>query len=156
LWWGAIQHVLMPRFLFPNKPAIHDSYRTRFYTRLHVAGPEEGTSVGIGYMGESYVDFGPVGMFTPIFLLGLFYGFIYRWFVQYYELKVIGFAIVTSIIIFGASALEVTNTKLVGGNLMCLIILGVFAKFGGHTLWKHITDASMPPSSYSRPVSSSV
>src|SRR5204863_1677188 len=61
LWLGTVNHVLMPRFLFPNKPAIHDSERTRYYTGIKVAGPEEGTSIGIGYMAESYVDFGPVG-----------------------------------------------------------------------------------------------
>ncbi len=71
----------MPRFLFPDKPVLDDSERTRTYTGMNVAGMEQGTSIGIGYIGESYVDFGPVKMFAPIFLLGLLYGLIYRFFV---------------------------------------------------------------------------
>src|SRR5204863_3861183 len=109
LWLGTVNHVLMPRFLFPNKPAIHDSERTRYYTGIKVAGPEEGTSIGIGYMAESYVDFGPVGMFVPILFLGMLYGLIYRFFVHRYPVKVVGFAMATSVLIFRAYNLETSN-----------------------------------------------
>lgn len=135
LWWGTIQHVLMPRFLFPNKPALDDSARTNYYTGARVAGAEEGTSIGIGYIGESYIDFGPIGMFLPILLLGLFYGFIYRFFVHRAPVKVIGLALATSILIFGAYNLETSNIKLVGGNLTSLLVMGLFLKLGGWWFW---------------------
>jgi len=139
LWLGAIKHVLMPRFLFPNKPALDDSARASYYTGIEVAGVEEGTSIGIGYMGESYIDFGPIGMFAPILCLGLFYGLIYRFFVSHHPVKVLGFAMATAILIFGAYTIETSNVKLVGGNLMSFIVIGSFARFGAPFLWPAIT-----------------
>src|SRR4029077_6417558 len=70
LWRGSVVHMFMPRVLFPEKPILDDSERTRTYTGMNVAGSEQDTSIGIGYVGESYIDFGPIGMFIPIFLLG--------------------------------------------------------------------------------------
>ncbi|MEO7297108.1 MAG: hypothetical protein ABI042_00880 [Verrucomicrobiota bacterium] len=139
LWGGAIKHVLMPRFLFPNKATIEDSERTAFYTGRQVAGAEEGTSIGIGYFAESYIDFGPIGMFVPIFGLGLFYGWIYRFFALQQPVKVIGFSLATAILMLGASSIETSNIKLVGGNLSALLVLGLAAKFGRGWLWEMIT-----------------
>ena len=141
---GAIKHVLLPRFLFPNKPALDDSARASYYTGIEVAGVEEGTSIGIGYMGESYIDFGPIGMFVPILCLGLFYGLIYRFFVNHHPVKVVGFAMATAILIFGAYTIETSNVKLFGGNLMSLIVIGFFAKFGAPFLWPLITAQRTP------------
>jgi hypothetical protein len=139
LWLGAVKHVLMPRFLFPNKAVLDDSARASYYTGSEVAGAEEGTSIGIGYMGESYIDFGQIGMFAPIFLLGLFYGFIYRFFVNNHPVKVLGFAMATAILIFGAYTIETSNVKLIGGNLMGLIVMGLSANLAGAWLWRQIT-----------------
>lgn len=139
LWSGAVKHVLMPRFLFPNKAALDDSARASYYTGVEVAGADQGTSIGIGYMGESYIDFGPIGMFAPILFLGLFYGFIYRFFVYHHPVKVLGFAMATAILIFGAYTIETSNVKLIGGNLMGLIVMGLFAKVAGAWLWRQIT-----------------
>jgi len=146
LWFGAIKHVLTPRFLFPNKPAINDSERTSYYSGVVVAGEEQGTSISIGYMGESYIDFGPRWMFAPVFLLGLFYGGIYRYFVHHQRHRVLGFAMASAILTFGAYTIETSNIKLVGGNLMSLIVIGLFTKFAGEWLWRTITktDAAFP------------
>ncbi len=115
LWGGSVMHVLTPRFLFPDKPALDDSERTRLYTGVQVAGTETGTSIGIGYVGESYVDYGPVGMFAPIFLLGLFYGLINRFFIARTKYKLLGAALAVSVLIFNAYEIETSNIKLVGG-----------------------------------------
>ncbi len=139
LWLGAIKHVFMPRLFFPDKPAIHDSERTTYYTGVLVAGAEQGTSVSIGYMGESYIDFGRVGMFAPILLLGVFYGLIYRFFVDLQPVKVLGLAMATAILTFATYTIETSNIKLVGGNVMGLLVMGTFALFGGKMLWKLIT-----------------
>jgi hypothetical protein len=138
LWMEAFEHVLMPRFLFPDKAALDDSVRTSHYTGLQVAGQESGSSIGIGYIGESYVDFGKAGMFAPIFLLGVFFGLIYRYFTRYRH-ATLGFAMGTAILIFGACELETSNVKLFGGNLMSFAVLAVFARFGGEWLWYLIT-----------------
>jgi len=126
LWLGALDHVFKPRILFPNKAALDDSARASLYTGMEVAGTERGTSIGIGYMAESYVDFGPVFMFLPIFLLGAFYGFIYRQFVIRSRYALIGCGIATAILVFGGNAIETSNIKIVGGNVMALLVLGGF------------------------------
>ena len=130
LWLDAVKHVFMPRAFFPEKGIIDDSARTTYYTGVVVAGMEQGTSISIGYMGESYIDFGPIGMFLPIFLLGLLYGFIYRLFVKYARYKIIGFATATSVLLFAAYNFETSNVKILGGMLSCAIITGVFIWLG--------------------------
>jgi hypothetical protein len=141
LWWGAIKHVLMPRLFFPNKASINDSDRTSYYTGVMVAGEESGTSISIGYMGESYIDFGMIGMFIPVLLLGMFYGGVYRYFAQGRRLILLGFAIATTILVFGAYSLETSNIKVLGGNLTALIVFGLFAWLGAPLVWRWITSA---------------
>jgi hypothetical protein len=138
LWFGAIKHALMPRLLFPNKPSLDDSAETEIYTGLHVAGMEQGTSISIGYIGESYIDFGRVGMFVPIFLAGLFFGGIYRFFSRYRH-AVIGLAVATSILLFGVYQIEMSCTKMVGGNVVILLVMGLFIWLFGTPLWRLIT-----------------
>ena len=93
---------------------------------MTVAGVEQGTSIGIGYMAESYVDFGPVLMFLPILLLGVFYGLIYRLFVINSRYVLLGCGIATAILVFGGNAIETSNVKLIGGNVTALLVLGAF------------------------------
>src|SRR5205823_12744106 len=121
-------HVFTPRFLFPDKPALDDSERTRLYTGLQVAGMEAGTSIGIGYVGESYVDYGPLGMFAPIFLLGALYGLINRFFVTRTRYKLLGSALAVSILVFNAYEIETSNIKLVGGVIAAALVAIVIYK----------------------------
>ena len=74
LWKEALLHVLMPRVLFPDKPELADSERTNEFSGSTFAGADAGTSIGIGYVGESYIDFGVPGMFVPIFIIGFLLG----------------------------------------------------------------------------------
>ena len=134
LWAGSVMHVLTPRLLFPDKPALDDSERTRLYTGVQVSGTESGTSIGIGYVGESYIDFGPVWMFVPIFLLGLIYGVINRVFVNRTRYKLIGSALAVSVLIFNAYAIETSNIKLVGGVVAAALVAGVLYKLLGATI----------------------
>ena len=127
-------HVLTPRFLFPDKPALDDSERTRLYTGVQVAGTETGTSIGIGYVGESYVDYGPVGMFAPIFLLGLFYGLINRFFLTRTKYKILGAALAVSVLIFNAYEIETSNIKLVGGVVSVALVSVVIYNLCGRTI----------------------
>lgn len=150
LWFEAIKHTFMPRLFFPDKPVIDDSERTSHYTGVYVAGIEDGTSISIGYMGESYIDFGIPGMFVPIFCLGLFYGWIYRLFTSQRKYLVLGFAVATSILVFGAYNLETSNIKLVGGNVNSLLAVGVVVRFLGPTFWKMVTTRSVNLRSHRR------
>jgi hypothetical protein len=126
LWWGTLKHTFMPRLFFPNKPTLDDSERTMLYTGIMVSGAEQGTSIGIGYVGESYIDFGPVGMFGPIFLLGCFYGGIYRVFALHSRYALLGNAVAAAILVFGAYTIETSNIKLVGTNVTAALVLGGF------------------------------
>ncbi|MGH7192692.1 MAG: hypothetical protein ACREJM_04055, partial [Candidatus Saccharimonadales bacterium] len=135
LWLDAIKHVCMPRALFPNKRVVNDSERTNRFTSRNVAGADQGTSISIGYMGESYIDFGPVGMFVPIFLLGIYYGWIYRWFVRRAANPLLGMAIATSLLLFSAHLLESSNVKIVGGAMAGLLMLAVLQAIAGARFW---------------------
>jgi hypothetical protein len=135
LWFGAIKHVFMPRALFPEKKVTDDSARTNRFTFRNVAGADKGTSIGIGYMGESYIDFGPIGMFVPIFLLGVYSGWLYRWFVRRAANPLLGMAVATALLLFSAPLLETSNVKLVGGFTAGFLELAVLQAIVGTRFW---------------------
>jgi hypothetical protein len=74
----ALEHVLKPRILFPDKKLIYDSDLTSKYTGITFAGRDQGVSFSLGYVPEAYIDFGPVYMFIPIFFFGLLFGWMYK------------------------------------------------------------------------------
>ncbi len=124
-WGAAVRHILTPRIFFPDKPPIiSDSEVTRRYTGLYVAGEESGTSISLGYMGESYVDFGPYFMFVPVFLIGLWRGLMYRFFVRREDLRLVGYAFTVGLFV-STYQLEVATGKLLGGVLMRFIVLAL-------------------------------
>ena len=122
LWGDTLKRIVMPRLLFPEKSKIDDSDRTNMYTGARVAGTEASTSIGIGYMAESYIDFGPIYMFVPILLLGVFYGLIYRYFIIRKDFRLIGFALGTAILLNVHQDFAASNAKIVGGVVTALIV----------------------------------
>lgn len=140
LWGAAVKHVSMPRILFPNKPPIvSDSEITNRYTGLLVAGQDEGTSFSIGYMAESFVDFGPWLMFFPIFLSGLVRGWMYRYYVRVHEfsqvegIQLLGYGF--AIALFSRwYTLEAATGKLLGAVLMQFIVLTLLFRFVGPSI----------------------
>ena len=127
LWGGAVRHVLQPRVLFPDKPVLpSDTELTEKYTGLHVA--DTGTSVSLGYMGESYVDFGAVGMLVPVFLLGAVWGLIYAYFVGKARYALVGYAFATALLV-QAYQFEIASIKLLGGILAKFIVLALLLRF---------------------------
>jgi hypothetical protein len=131
LWADALARVFMPRVLFPEKTMLDDSERTRTYTGANVAGMESSTSIGIGYFGESYIDFGPIFMFVPLFLLGVFYGLINRLFITRTRYKLLGCAFAVAVLIFNAYEIESSNAKLIGGTVsVALASVAMYALIG--------------------------
>ncbi|MCS3657977.1 hypothetical protein GGQ11_002778 [Salinibacter ruber] len=129
LWGQAVQHVLMPRLLFPGKAILpSDSELTMKYTGIHFASGAQGTSVSMGYMAESYIDFGRYGMYFPILLLGAGWGAIYCFFVSRATINVIGHGFATAVL-FNASRFEMTSLKLVGGVLTAFIVLALIQTY---------------------------
>jgi hypothetical protein len=131
LWLGAIKHVVQPRLLFPKKDVTNDSMRTRKYTGIRVAGSEgEGTSIGLGYFAESYVDFGIPGMFVPIFILGSILGFLYRFVVEKSRMPLLGVSVVTAILFNIHQAFEASNIKIFGSFVThCVVLLPSYFLF---------------------------
>lgn len=121
LWQDAILRPFMPRLFFPNKARIDDSERTNYYTGLGVYGTDRGTSISIGYMAESYIDFGSVGMMLPIFVLGLGLGFFYRCMLRIDPRRaLLGMALATATIL-EVTFFEMTNAKMVGALVVTIM-----------------------------------
>jgi hypothetical protein len=130
MWGGALRHIFMPRLLFPDKPVLlNDSEITGHYTGLRFGGASEGTTVSIGYVAESYIDFGAYWMFIPILGLGFLWGTIYRFFLsrgKTSQLMGYGLAVV---VLLGALTFEITFTKLLGGVITSFLVAFVVQKF---------------------------
>lgn len=129
LWWDAIIRPFMPRLLFPDKTAIDESMRASEYTTRIISGWDQGTQISLGYIADSYIDFGPWLMMLPILSIGWFVGRFYRWMVS---LKSCGSAIGAGLgtaVVFQMSSIEISNTKLFGGLIVSMLMSWVVAKW---------------------------
>lgn len=126
LWLDAMTRPFMPRLFFPDKALIIDSDRTTKYSGITVSGFDEGTSISIGYMGESYIDFGMAGMMLVIFAFGLSLGRVYRWLVNGVRSRgLLGISLAAAILI-QTSLLESSITSLFGGFVATLLVAWLF------------------------------
>jgi hypothetical protein len=123
---AAVQHVLMPRALFPDKEALDDSLVTTALTGEEIG---EGTSIGVGYMAEAHVDFGFPGMLLPIFLLGAMMGAGAHYFMTRAAPLVIRQAFAAASL-FSAFHYEWNIDKALGGYLVGFIALALALRFG--------------------------
>lgn len=129
IWWDALIRPFMPRIFFPDKSAINDSDRTIEFTGIRVGTADEGASVSIGYMGEAYIDFGPLGMMVPIFFLGWGLGIFYRWISNYPSTRgLLGMGLATAIL-YPAAQFETSITKLIGGLVVTMLICWIVARW---------------------------
>lgn len=130
LWGGALQHIFMPRLFFPNKPPLpNDSERTNYYTGLYMAGETQGTSVSMGYVAESYIDFGKYGMFAPVLALGMLLGWFYRFFLTRKNIPVfIGYGLVVTVLL-ETYMFETTAIKFLGGTVTAFLVAYVLQRF---------------------------
>ena len=148
VWFNSIRHVFTPRIFFPNKPRLRsDSELTMQYTGLYLASDDQGTSISLGYMVESYIDFGYSGMFFPIFVLGLFWGYMYYYFMTRAKSTLLGFAFATALLL-GAYQFEMASIKLLGGIMVKFIVLALVVHFlqDRIALWLHgHPEPAMPP-----------
>jgi hypothetical protein len=130
LIWRAVQHIAMPRVLFPDKRAPgSESELVRKYSGVHVAGEESGTSIAFGYAAESYVDFGLPVMFVPVLVWGIFLGMSYhflRYLIRHDELRV---PLLVVVFWMALSQFERSWAKTMGLTGTLLIYLGLFTYF---------------------------
>ncbi len=125
LWGEAVASVFMPRIFFPKKMAFNDSDRTNEFSGIRVADANEGTSIGIGYVGESYIDFGFFGMFIPIGLVGLLTGWFYSILIRVDAGRLFGMASSAALLLASQMLLETSNAKMVGSLVSSFLVLRV-------------------------------
>lgn len=128
LWFDAITKIFTPRILFPNKPIIDDSEKTRKYTGHDFAGAEKGTSISLGYVTESYIDFGPIFMFVPLFLFGMVIGWVYSFILTNSYNQLIGYACAIPLF-FQLYTFELALDKEVGALIAYFIVYLIVRKF---------------------------
>ncbi|GAA4854107.1 hypothetical protein GCM10023332_01700 [Luteimonas vadosa] len=144
LWAEALARPFMPRLLFPDKAVIDDSERTSYYTGQPVAGAEEGASISLGYVAESYIDFGAPGMLAPLLLWGILLGLAYRVVVRGTRYPLLGYASATVLIGLGASVLEQSNLKMVSALVLGLGVLLAFQWLLGRRVLRWLAPARVP------------
>lgn len=131
LWWDAVTRPFLPRMFFPDKSQTHglDSERTSIYAGIRVAGEESGVSISVGYMAESYIDFGDFWMMAPVFGLGLLLGGLYRWFADHRRARgPLGISLAT-VVVANMSALESSITKTFGGLVVTALIAWLIIRY---------------------------
>lgn len=129
IWADAAIRPFTPRMFFPEKSIIDDSARTALYTGRFVPGIEEGTTVSLGYVAESYIDFGPLFMMLPLAGLGWIIGRFYRWIVNYkYSRGALGVGLASAALI-QAMFLETSITKMLGGLVVTMLAATLIARW---------------------------
>ncbi|WP_187770848.1 hypothetical protein, partial [Cognatilysobacter lacus] len=131
LWGEAIENAVLPRLINPDKRVIDDSERTSLYSGTRVAGASEGTSISLGYIAESYIDFGPVLMMLPLALWGVFVGRVYAILLRATRYPLLGYGSGAVVVGLGASVLESSNLKMVAGVVLGFLALLVVQKVAG-------------------------
>jgi hypothetical protein len=128
VWADNIGFVITPRFLFPDKKIYNASEKANKFTGKNYAGLKEGSSFSLGYFADSYVDFGPIGMFIPLLFIAIFVGFIYRVFYKMYSLNaLLRFAII-NVCLYNFISFEADGLFLFGRLLTTFLVYLVLAK----------------------------
>ncbi|MDO9411039.1 MAG: hypothetical protein Q7T81_00500 [Pseudolabrys sp.] len=120
---GGLEHVLMPRFLFPGKRSLDDSAVTTAMTGRRI---DSNTSISIGYLAEAHYDFGPWWMFVPIFLIGSGVGWAGRYFMTRDAPYLVRQSFATTVLFgffqFGTNFDKALGTLLVGFGVLALFL----------------------------------
>jgi hypothetical protein len=123
---SAIQHILTPRILFPDKPILDDSLVTRALVGIRIS---EGTSIGVGLVAQAHVDFGFPGLLLPMLLIGVMTGLVAKYFMTRPAPLIIreGFTTATLFLAFPFAA---NIDKALGGFIIGCLVMGLVLKFG--------------------------
>jgi hypothetical protein len=143
-FWQAIV-ALIPRALWPNKPIVGGSGNlVSDYTGFRFA---DGTSVGIGQVMESYVNFGTAGVVVGFLLIGAALALTDR--MSYLRLSqgsAYGFLLWylpgLSLLQVGGSFMEVTTTA--GAAIGVAVALNYFAPYLAPDRSRHVREPEMP------------
>lgn len=129
IWLDALSRPFTPRMFFPWKTEIDDSMRTYIFTG-GLTRPREGTSISLGYIAESYIDFGMFGMMACLALFGYALGRTYKILLSWRRSRgALGMAL-ASAAIFGATFLEASITKTFGAFVASLLAAWLICRWG--------------------------
>jgi hypothetical protein len=125
---NSLEHIIKPRLLFPDKKPIYDSELTSKYTGRKFSGYEEGASFSLGTVAEAYIDFGKIYMFIPIFIFGLWIGWLYRYFI------INGYNLIWSLVLTApvykfAWSFSLTTSKFLGWSITYFVTFWFINKF---------------------------
>ena len=124
-WLAAIKVIIMPRLFFPNKPVVNDSETTR---RLAGVSIDQNTSIGVGYIAETHIDFGFPLMLLPLFAIGFAMGRVARAFANMNAPRIICDAFICGAII-NAFQYESAIDKALPSFVLSCAALGLCAKY---------------------------
>ena len=83
-------------------------------------------------------------MFVPILLLGMFWGWGYRWLSNCSPERPLGVAAGVIFVMSGALLFESSNIKIVGGGVTTLIVWTLLLRLGGRKMGQFLTAGSGP------------
>jgi hypothetical protein len=122
---AAVQHVLSPRVLFPDKPSLNDSRLTTMLLGFQI---DKDTSIGIGFVAEAHLDFGFPGLLLPLFLLGTMIGGTAQYFMTRPAPLIIREAFTTAGL-FLAFPFEANIDKTLGSYITGCVVMALVLKF---------------------------
>ena len=128
LWIDNLGFILLPRILFPNKPIFDATQKTNKYTGLNYGGYSKGTSFGIGYFADCYIDFGYVGMFIPLIMIALFVVFIYRAYYQLTSLNMLFRYALINVGLFNFTSFESDGIIVIGRLLVTFLVFWIIGR----------------------------
>jgi hypothetical protein len=138
LYLSAVEHFLMPRLLFPDKPALNDSALTTAFTGDEI---DPNTSISVGYVAEAHVDFGFPGMMMPILLIGMMIGAQARYFMTRNAPLIIRQAFCTGCL-FAVFGYWMNIDKALGGSVVGFIAMAMALRFGYPLVSNWLADRS--------------
>ena len=140
IYLRAVEHVIMPRILFPNKASLNDLLQTNQVLGWKIS---KDTSVGLGYIAQAQIDFGFPGLLIPIFGLGTIVGLIYSYFKSRQAPVFIREAFAVACL-FNALPFEGNIDKELGGMLMGFVVFALALKFAGPHLIRFVAVQPVP------------
>jgi hypothetical protein len=96
---------------------------------MHYAGLKMGSSFSLGYFADSYIDFGFIGMFIPLALIGLYVLAIYRTFYKFKGLNLLFRYAVVNLVVYEYSDFESDGLFLFGRLTLFFLVFWLLCKF---------------------------
>ena len=128
----ALIHLVTPRLLFPDKISLSDNEVVLTYAGVPISATGSGTSIGLGYLGELYVDFGPIGMFIPVLGLGYIVGWVFQYVMREHRIPRFANYGLAIVVLLPASQLEVSLIKMLGSIVTAFLVVVLLQRYFGN------------------------